>query len=107
MTTALNDGTRTGAPRNLQFATMTQYDKSSTIPYVLAPEHPNNILANVMEQLNWRNLRVAETEKYAHVTYFFNGGTEKPFTGGHHSDEFRECRHGGPLREDGADNPRR
>ena len=42
---------------------------------------PNNILANVMAQVNCKNLRVAETEKYAHVTYFFNGGAEKPFPG--------------------------
>src|SRR5262249_19466528 len=55
------------------------YDKTFTVPYVVPPEHPDNILANVMAQLNWRNLRVAETEKYAHVTYFFNGGNEKPF----------------------------
>ena len=34
-----------------------------------------------MEKANWKNLRVAETEKYAHVTYFFNGGTEKPYAG--------------------------
>jgi len=60
---------------------MTQYDKSFTVPFVLPREHPDNILANVMAQLNWRNLRVAETEKYAHVTYFFNGGAEKPFSG--------------------------
>jgi 2,3-bisphosphoglycerate-independent phosphoglycerate mutase len=40
-----------------------------------------NILANVMGGLNMRNLRVAETEKYAHVTYFFNGGIEQPFPG--------------------------
>jgi 2,3-bisphosphoglycerate-independent phosphoglycerate mutase len=41
----------------------------------------DNILANVMGQANLRNLRVAETEKYAHVTYFFNGGIEQPFPG--------------------------
>src|SRR5262249_10100262 len=41
----------------------------------------DNILANVMGQLSLRNLRVAETEKYAHVTYFFNGGVEKPYPG--------------------------
>ena len=40
-----------------------------------------NILANVMGALKMRNLRVAETEKYAHVTYFFNGGVEQPFPG--------------------------
>jgi 2,3-bisphosphoglycerate-independent phosphoglycerate mutase len=69
------------APKNLRYVTMTRYDKTFTLPYVLPPEHPHNILANVMAQLNWKNLRVAETEKYAHVTYFFNGGTEKPFPG--------------------------
>src|SRR5271170_7074936 len=41
----------------------------------------DNLLANLMSQANLRNLRVAETEKYAHVTYFFNGGIEKPFAG--------------------------
>jgi 2,3-bisphosphoglycerate-independent phosphoglycerate mutase len=40
-----------------------------------------HILANVFAEMNYRNLRVAETEKYAHVTYFFNGGVEKPFPG--------------------------
>jgi 2,3-bisphosphoglycerate-independent phosphoglycerate mutase len=41
----------------------------------------DNLLAHLMAQANLRNLRVAETEKYAHVTYFFNGGIEKPFAG--------------------------
>jgi 2,3-bisphosphoglycerate-independent phosphoglycerate mutase len=41
----------------------------------------DNLLAHLMAQANLRNLRVAETEKYAHVTYFFNGGIEKPFGG--------------------------
>ena len=68
-------------PKNLHFTTMTQYDKSFTVPFVLPREHPNNILADVMARLNWKNLRVAETEKYAHVTYFFNGGNEKPYAG--------------------------
>jgi 2,3-bisphosphoglycerate-independent phosphoglycerate mutase len=71
----------TEAPLKLHFTTMTQYDKTFKVPFVLSREHPNNILANVMAELNWKNLRVAETEKYAHVTYFFNGGTEKPFPG--------------------------
>ena len=60
---------------------MTQYDKNFTLPVVIPPESMGNILANVMGQANIRNLRVAETEKYAHVTYFFNGGVEKPFPG--------------------------
>ena len=68
-------------PKNLHFTTMTQYDKTFHVPFVLTREHPNNILADVMAQLNWKNLRVAETEKYAHVTYFFNGGNEKPYPG--------------------------
>jgi 2,3-bisphosphoglycerate-independent phosphoglycerate mutase len=45
------------------------------------PDSLKNILANVMAEHDLRNLRVAETEKYAHVTYFFNGGIEKPFPG--------------------------
>jgi 2,3-bisphosphoglycerate-independent phosphoglycerate mutase len=73
--------TLTKSGKNLFFTTMTQYDKSFTVPYVLAKEPLDNILANVFAQLNWKNLRVAETEKYAHVTYFFNGGMEKPFAG--------------------------
>ncbi len=60
---------------------MTQYDKNFGLPFVVPPEHPDNILAEVMARANWKNLRVAETEKYAHVTYFFNGGNEKPYAG--------------------------
>ena len=86
MTTALTDPTlekpsRSGAPKDLHFTTMTEYDKSFKVPFVLPREHPNNILADVMARLNWKNLRVAETEKYAHVTYFFNGGNEQPYPG--------------------------
>jgi 2,3-bisphosphoglycerate-independent phosphoglycerate mutase len=86
MTKALTDPTlekpsRSQAPKNLHFTTMTEYDKTFKLPFVLPREHPNNILADVMAQLNWKNLRVAETEKYAHVTYFFNGGNENPYTG--------------------------
>jgi 2,3-bisphosphoglycerate-independent phosphoglycerate mutase len=69
-------------PKNLCFVAMTQYDKSySWLRYVLAPEKVEHILAQVFADLGLRNLRVAETEKYAHVTYFFNGGVEKPFAG--------------------------
>src|SRR5260370_39296278 len=60
---------------------MTQYDKQFTLPFVVQPDSLKNILANVMAEHDLRNLRVAETEKYAHVTYFFNGGIEKPFLG--------------------------
>ena len=68
-------------PKNLHYVCMTQYDKNFSLPVVIPPESMGNILANVMGELNMRNLRVAETEKYAHVTYFFNGGVEKPFPG--------------------------
>jgi 2,3-bisphosphoglycerate-independent phosphoglycerate mutase len=72
---------RDRVPRDLTYVCMTQYDKHFTLPVVSPPELLGNILANIMADLNMRNLRVAETEKYAHVTYFFNGGVEKPFPG--------------------------
>jgi len=78
---ALEHPSRSLVPKNLTYTMMTQYDKSFGLPFVLPPEHPDNILADVMAGARWRNLRVAETEKYAHVTYFFNGGNEKPYAG--------------------------
>jgi 2,3-bisphosphoglycerate-independent phosphoglycerate mutase len=72
---------RNEAPKNLKYVCMTEYDAKFRLPAVVPPEHLNNILANVMANSNMRNLRVAETEKYAHVTFFFNGGVEKPFPG--------------------------
>jgi 2,3-bisphosphoglycerate-independent phosphoglycerate mutase len=68
-------------PADLHYVCMTQYDKNFALPIVIPPEAMENLLANVMADANLRNLRVAETEKYAHVTYFFNGGIEKPFPG--------------------------
>jgi len=72
---------RDRVPKNLHYVCMTQYDKNFTLPVVIPAESMANILANVMGQSKLRNLRVAETEKYAHVTYFFNGGVEQPFPG--------------------------
>ena len=72
---------RSQAPQNLHFVCMTQYDRNFRLPVVIPSESMDNLLANLMAQANLRNLRVAETEKYAHVTYFFNGGIEKPFPG--------------------------
>ncbi len=72
---------RERVPKNLKYVCVTRYDKQFTLPYVVPPESLDNILANVMGNLKLRNLRVAETEKYAHVTYFFNGGVEEPFPG--------------------------
>ena len=68
-------------PSELHYVTMTQYDSKFALPMVIPPESMDNLLANVMGVHDLRNLRVAETEKYAHVTYFFNGGIEKPFAG--------------------------
>jgi 2,3-bisphosphoglycerate-independent phosphoglycerate mutase len=68
-------------PQGLHYVTMTQYDPKFKLPMVIPPESMDNLLANVMAVADLRNLRVAETEKYAHVTYFFNGGIEKPFAG--------------------------
>ncbi len=77
----LEQPARSLVPKNLTYTMMTQYDSAFPLPFVLPPEHPDNILADVMEKARWKNLRVAETEKYAHVTYFFNGGNERPYTG--------------------------
>lgn len=69
-------------PKNLCYVAMTQFEKTwPWLRYVQAPEKLEHILAQVFGELHYRNLRVAETEKYAHVTYFFNGGVEKPFPG--------------------------
>src|SRR5436305_14395681 len=72
---------RSRVPKSLKYICMTQYDKQFTLPFVVQPDSLKNILANVMAEHNLRNLRVVETEKYAHVTYFFSGGIEKPFPG--------------------------
>jgi len=72
---------RNRVPKNLHYVCMTRYDKNFSLPVVIPAESLDNILANVMAQMKLRNLRVAETEKYAHVTYFFNGGVEQPFPG--------------------------
>jgi 2,3-bisphosphoglycerate-independent phosphoglycerate mutase len=72
---------RTQIPDDLHYVCMTQYDKNFKLPIVIPAESMDFLLANLMAEGNLRNLRVAETEKYAHVTYFFNGGIEKPFGG--------------------------
>ena len=72
---------RRNFPEKLHFLSMTRYDKTFTLPYVFPPQELGRILAGVMADLSLKNLRVAETEKYAHVTYFFNGGVEKAYPG--------------------------
>ncbi len=60
---------------------MTEYDREYTFPVVFPPEPATGYIAEVLAAHGLTNLRLAETEKYAHVTYFFNGGREEPFTG--------------------------
>jgi len=72
---------RNEIPKSLHYVCMTQYDRLYALPLVILPESMDNILANILSAHQLRNLRVAETEKFAHVTYFFNGGIEKPFPG--------------------------
>jgi 2,3-bisphosphoglycerate-independent phosphoglycerate mutase len=69
------------APKNLHYVTMTQYDKSFKVPFVVKNDPPEKTLGEVLSANGLTNLRVAETEKYPHVTYFFNGGIEKPYEG--------------------------
>jgi 2,3-bisphosphoglycerate-independent phosphoglycerate mutase len=69
-------------PKNLFFVGMTKYDKNwPWLKCIITPEKMEHILAQAFQELQYKNLRCAETEKYAHVTYFFNGGVEKPFNG--------------------------
>ncbi|HVA80730.1 MAG TPA: 2,3-bisphosphoglycerate-independent phosphoglycerate mutase [Candidatus Binataceae bacterium] len=63
------------------YVCMTEYDRSLGLPLAFGPEDVRNTLAEVLAGTKIPNLRVAETEKYAHVTYFLNGGVEKPFAG--------------------------
>jgi 2,3-bisphosphoglycerate-independent phosphoglycerate mutase len=65
----------------LSFVTFTQYDATLPVPVAFAPQNLNNILGEVVSKAKLRQFRTAETEKYAHVTYFFNGGLEEPFEG--------------------------
>jgi 2,3-bisphosphoglycerate-independent phosphoglycerate mutase len=70
-----------GSPPDVSFACMTEYKKEFALPVAFPPQRLVNILADVWEKAGVRNLRLAETEKYAHVTYFFNGGVEKEYGG--------------------------
>jgi 2,3-bisphosphoglycerate-independent phosphoglycerate mutase len=64
---------------NVDFVCFTMYDQTFDLPIAFPPRHHQNVLAEVFAGICVRNYRLAETEKYAHVTYFFNGGVEKEF----------------------------
>ena len=66
-------------PNVSEYVCMTQYDANFSLPVAFAPEQLKDILGEVLSKNGVKQLRIAETEKYAHVTYFFNGGEEKPF----------------------------
>lgn len=63
----------------LSYYTLTQYDAKFPFPYIFEPIVLKNIFGEVLSKKGLKQLRCAETEKYAHVTYFFNGGVETPF----------------------------
>ena len=67
--------------KNLCFATMTEYEKNLPVSVALSPQKIDCPLACVLSKENKKQLHIAETEKYAHITYFFNGGRENPFIG--------------------------
>ena len=84
MVTAINDSNFSHfqtKPLDILFTTMTEYQKEFPYSVLFEPEKIDNIFPELLARNNYRQLRIAETEKYAHVTYFFNGGSEQPFPG--------------------------
>jgi 2,3-bisphosphoglycerate-independent phosphoglycerate mutase len=72
---------RSGAEPVRRYTTMTEYEEGWPYPVAFPPERPPTTLARVLAERGHRQLHVAETEKYPHVTYFFNGGDEDPQPG--------------------------
>lgn len=64
--------------KNLYYVTMTQYDETFKLPVAFEPTRLVNILGDVLDSHGIKQFRTAETEKYAHITFFFNGGVEEP-----------------------------
>ena len=73
-----------GVKLQLSVATMTEYERDLPVKVAFPPEVVHNPLARVISEANLKQLHIAETEKYAHVTYFFNGGNEESFAGEEH-----------------------
>jgi len=72
---------RKSAPKLASFVCLTEYDASFDLPIAFPSEIPRHGLGEIIAEAGLEQLRVAETEKYAHVTFFFNGGLEEPFPG--------------------------
>ncbi len=68
-------------PKLAEFVSLTEYNKEFDIPVAFPPERLKNVFGEYLANLGLHQLRIAETEKYAHVTFFFNGGREPPFEG--------------------------
>lgn len=66
---------------NLEFVTMVQYEEGLPVDVAFPPEHAQNPLGKVLSSHNISQLRISETEKFAHITYFFNGGIEEALKG--------------------------
>ncbi|MBM4118244.1 2,3-bisphosphoglycerate-independent phosphoglycerate mutase [bacterium] len=85
LTRAFTEADFTGFPRarfpRLRFASMTEYDATFALPQAFPPLTLDGLFADVFAAAGLTNLRLAETEKYAHVTFFFNGGNETPYPG--------------------------
>lgn len=82
LATALGDSEFRGFERRfipIYFATITQYDQNFPYPVLFPKDAPINTLSEVISRAGLRQLHTAETEKYAHVTFFFNGGVEEPY----------------------------
>ncbi len=85
ITRAINDPGFTGferkkTPQNIYYVCMTEYDETFGLPVVYPKDSLANILSDVLDKNNIKQFRTAETEKYAHVTFFFNGGVEKAYS---------------------------
>lgn len=65
----------------VHYVTLTEYDRTYGVPVIFEPQSLRNILGEVVSRAGLKQLRIAETEKYPHVTYFFNGGVEQRFEG--------------------------
>jgi 2,3-bisphosphoglycerate-independent phosphoglycerate mutase len=72
---------RSGRPKLTGYVCLTEYDATFGLPIAFASSELSNILGGVLSVAGLKQLRIAETEKYAHVTFFFNGGVETPFPG--------------------------
>jgi len=72
---------RGGGPPRVAFIGMTEYQGSFDIPVAFPDVPPEHVLAETISRAGMRQLHIAETEKYAHVTFFFNGGRDEPFPG--------------------------